>query len=347
MPDITITQLASNLNNTRILWDADRKRANMLAKPTPLLDNCRSMSKRGENGGALFITPLDFYNHSTPTRLTGAGFNLIDYDFTAVGYPAQQEWADVVQPIGYSLHEQRINTGAAKVVDDIQQRTDAVKNHMERSLQRALLIQDNAAYVDITPINGDDYSDGAIEALAVGSQNNTLLGISKSTFSDRPGWQNQYATASAAFATYGVQKMVYLQQRCRLRGNAQNTINPPKHIWYVSTDLVLNLKKEVTPLERFAQKDARDLGTMMEVFGNIPLVEIEDDMPTTGPWSALLLDHDKFQYVINGGRDLVQDEWNTMAAARQEAMVSLVGWMGNTSWKYLGTTGLLINANTY
>ena len=226
MPNITITALADNVNSTRFEWDTERAKTDMQAKPVPLLDNLRKLSKKPHDGGHLVIEPHDFYNHSVPSRFDGAGFNLIDYTFNTVGYPARWEWADFCQPIGYSGHEKRQNAGAAMMIDIIKQRQMNVQRHHDRLIQRSFLIQDTAALTDVLPINGQDYSDGAIEAAAVGAQVNTYLNISKSVFASRPGWQNQYATASGSFSTEGVTKARAMMNAGERLGNAQNTKAP-------------------------------------------------------------------------------------------------------------------------
>lgn len=348
---ISITALADSVNNTRFVWDAEQSKVDMLAVPTPLLDNLRSKSKKAHDGGELIIVPHEFYTHSLPTRLTGAGFNLLDFTFNTLGYPARFEWAHIVQPIGYSNREQLLNSGASQVIDIIKQRTMNVKRHHARMLQRSFLIQDNPAFTDILPINGDDYADGAIEAATPGSgsQNNTYLNISKSLFADRPHWQNQYGTGSASYSTYGVPKKRAMQAAVGRLGSAQDTMPAAQHMWYWSPNCYDNYDKEALVYKRFVNaNDGVDIvGGEHEMFGKTPIVQIKDDMPTTGPWSALLLDHAAIQYHVNKGLDTTQDDWTSLMAARQMAMVSLVQTMVQLSFGYLGTSGIVINIDTY
>lgn len=351
MSNITITALADSVNNTRFLWDDEQSKADMLAKPVPLLDNMRSMSKKAHNGGELIIEPHEFYTHSSPSRFTGAGFDLIDYTFSTVGYPARFEWADFVQPIGYSGHEKRLNSGESVIIDIIKQRTMNVKRHHDRMKQRSLLIQDVGAMTDLIPINGDDYADGALEAATPGSgsQNNTYLNISKSTFASRPGWQNQYATASSSFSTNGVNKLRAVVNAAKRLGSSQDTRPAPRWVYYWSPNCYDNYDKEALVYKRFvnANKGVDLMGGDHEVFGEVPIVQIRDDMPTTGEWSAFLIDHACWRWHVNEGLDTTQGDWYPMAAAQQDAMVSLVHSMVQLSCGYLGTSGIVIAADTY
>lgn len=349
MPLITISALADSVNNTRLEWDKEQSKLDMLAKPTPLLDNLRSMSKKAHNGGELIIEPHEFYTHSEPSRFTGAGYDVLDFTFNTIGYPARWEWADFVQPIGYSGHEKRINTGAAMILDIIKQRTMNVKRHHDRLKQRNFLIQDTAALQDLLPINGQDYSDGALEAASPGAQSNTYLNISKATFADRPHWQNQYATAQGQFSVYGVNSLRGMISAARRLGNAQGTMTPPKWVLYWSPDFYDNYDKETLLYKRFVNTNGGvDLvGGEHEVFGDIPIVQLRDDMPTTGPTSAILLDHAAVKYHVNEGLDTSQGDWYPMMAARQDAMVSLVHSMIQLSFGSLGTSGWLVNGDTY
>lgn len=350
MSSITITALADSVNNTRFLWDDEQAKVDMLARPTPLLDNLRAKSKKAHNGGELIIEPHEFYTHSTPTRFTGAGFDVIDYTFTTIGYPARYEWADFVQPIGYSGHEKRLNSGEAQIIDIIKQRTMNVKRHHDRMKQRSMLIQDVGAMTDIIPINGDDYSDGAIEAATAGSgsQNNTYLNISKSTFASRPGWQNQYQTLSGAFST-NFHKLRVLHNQAKRLGNSQGTRGAPQWVYYWSPDCYDNYDKFAITYKRFVNPSGNTdiVAGEQEMFSSVPIVQMPTDMPTTGPWSALLLDHACIRYHVNQGLDTTQGDWHPMAAAQQDAMVSLVHSMVQLSFGYLGTSGIAINGDAY
>lgn len=351
MSILTLSVLADSINNTRFVWDKEQAAADMLAQPTPLLDNMRSMSKKPQDGGELIIEPHEFFEHSRPSRLTGAGFDLIDVNVNTVGYPARWEWADFVQPIGYSGHEKRLNSGGAAVIDIIKQRTANVRRHHDRLKQRAMLIQDTAALTDIIPINGDDYSDGAIEAATPGSgsQNNTYLNISKATFANRPGWQNQYGTGSNSFSVYGVPKLRNLVSSAKRLGDSQGTRGAPKWVFYWSPDCYDNYDKETLLYKRFVNaKGGVDLmGGDQEMFGEVPIKQLRTDMPTTGPWSALLLDHAAFKYHVNQGLDTSQGDWQSMLAAQQDAMISLIHSMIQVSAGYLGTSGVVTAIDTY
>jgi hypothetical protein len=346
---ITITALADNVNDTQFQWDAERATIDMAAKPTPLLDNLRSMSKKPHDGGELIIEPHEFGTHSVPSRFDGAGFNLIDYSFQTLGNPARWEWADFCQPIGYSGHEKRLNSGSAMIIDKVKSRQLNVQRHHDRLIQRSFLIQDAPALSDILPINGVDYADGALEAAAVGAQTNTYLNLSKSVFAAFAGWQNQYATANGSFSTEGVTKLRAMMNAAKRLGSAQNTKAPPKFKLYVSDDFYDNYDRETLLVKRWVNSSgpADLVGGDQEKFGTADLHQINDDMPTTGPWSALLLDHAMVDYHVNQGLDAKMGQWHPMAAAHQDAMVALLHTMIQLSFGYLGTSGILTNADTY
>jgi hypothetical protein len=346
MPAFSLSTTADLINFTRPTWEKDV--TDMISVGTPLLSNLMKMSKVTKDGGLNLIQPGEFFEHSQPSRLTD-GYDLIDYTFQGTGLPLVAEWADVVQAMGISGNELRKNAGQAKIADMAKSREMNTKRSFERSMQTGILRGTSPAFTDIVPLDGDGNTDGTIQGLAVGSQNNTYYGLAaKTPYVSLPGMQNQYATAGGSFATAGLRGLYGLLARARaIREGGGVDLPEPKHQWYFSPACYELYKASLTSLERFASADKLDGGRIAETYQGVGINIIRGALGASGlptNWSALLIDHAAVDFICHAQRDNVQGEWKSMEAAQMDAIVAHRGWMGQLFVKYLGTHGVLINA---
>ena len=117
-----------------------------------------------------------------------AGNTLSYADFT---------WGSSVQPIIISKLDLMQNAGDAQIIDLAGTRHESILQAMMRNLNKQILVGSVDKWTKFGTLNGTATSGvagGFLENANPGSQTHVVGGLSKATYSNVPGWQNQYST---------------------------------------------------------------------------------------------------------------------------------------------------------
>lgn len=341
MPTTSITFNNEFLTSTLMARLRDVK--GMLDRPAKFVDDLESLGSVDEEGGERMLIPFSFNRHSRTTQLS-TGYEPIDLSVNPILTPGYEGWFDAIRPIVISGHEQRINRGKYAVVQILDARTKDVMNGLRLEFQQALLQGGVAAMSDLVPINGVDVSNGFFEAVAYGSQTNVVHNTSKATYATAVGWQNQSGDLANSFSSNGLIKAYDMQTRIMSISESQ------KHRWYASINATNFLKRALQSNERYLSERDLDGGKRVMVFGDVPIVTVQD-LPNAGtgttakPFSMMLVDWNEIKFVRQSGFYMKpapfegQPGYNTKAA-----YVQLMGQLRAT---YLATSGLLYSGEVW
>jgi hypothetical protein len=243
------------------------------------------------DGGERVIIPFDVQEHSVTTQMT-TGYEAVDMDVQTVLKPGTDTWFFAVSPIVFSWVDEAKNKGKAKHIDIIETRVKDTESRMRREFETQLLKGTQASMSDLNTLNGADNSGGFIEEDAIQSQGNTVHGLSKSTYSTLPGFQNQIASIANDFSAGGIAALQEMHIRVQ-----EITEDPTKLRGFASIAGAINYNTAVQANERYiTQRDAVRTGLMI----NGVEYQISSLMPDDGTqtinvnnkWSFLLLDMD-------------------------------------------------------
>ena len=342
------------LNNELLastLYVLNKEETDLLFETTPLFDHQKKAhggeGKPSYPGGSTIIEPLVVDEHSDATQLS-TGYEAINLSVREVLKPAQFDWFEAVVPIVISGSEERKNRGPQAVLQILEARHAAAMGGFRRNFCQQIIAGNVASMSNLNTLNGVDYtgaSGGFLEEDAVGSQANSVGGVSKSTYSSLVGWQNQRATASGSFNANGLAAFDDVNVEMR-----QYSPSGPPSVGLVSKSAFKNLKRALRAYERYVNEKTLDGGRMMLEWDGAPL-EVEVNMPNAGtntsanPISAyfLNLDHIKVAWHEQGFfevGDFREQSGYDVRAAHILVMCQLTA-------NHLGSSGIVYNADTF
>jgi hypothetical protein len=196
-PDILATTL-------RILRD---KEVDNTFRTTPILEAAERLGNiERVDGGSKVDAPVILTDHSTITQLS-TGYEAVNLSVKDPFRTASYEWCDFVAPIVMTKKEETSNKGERAIVRIYEGRMKQVMGMLRREVSKQLIAGTSTVLTDLQTLNGFSAVAGTgwFEGEAFGSQTNTVGGIGKGSFPT--SWQNQSATAGAAFATNGLRAM--------------------------------------------------------------------------------------------------------------------------------------------
>ena len=343
MPDVSFTFNAEQFTTTAYV--AAKEITDQLDFQLPLLARSEEIHGRGtpkEEGGTRIFIGLNFSEHSETTELT-TGYEPINLDITEVGTPGVDDWADSIRPVVISGHEQRINRGSNhKILDIVDERTKAMMAAYRRQYHARSWGKAGAkGLVDINTLYGDGFTDGFLESVSPPGQTNTVHGVSKATFSFSVGWQNQAVDAADSFSANGLLGLDEIMTEIM----TLKTVTTKMGCWYASRAGFRNLKRAVRSNERYVDQSTLDTGRLTLAYNGY-MVEVNRDMPTDPvEWSFVFLDHEMIYWLTNG-----PDYWRLGSFEVQsgfDVTAANCHLMGQWIAKYLGSSGVLINADTW
>ena len=142
-------------------------------------------------GGTRIVVPLGMGEHSSTTRLQ-TGFERINLSVSDVFVPAVYQFAHVVRPVAISSEEEFVNQGDSAVLSILESRVKMTANALKREFVEQIVAGSVVGWEDWNTLNGVDAATigqaGFLEENAVGSQGNTVGGVSKNTYSLKPVW---------------------------------------------------------------------------------------------------------------------------------------------------------------
>jgi len=316
-----------------------------LFQKVPFLDNCR---KHGgiefEDGGIKIQRPLALQLHSSITQLQ-TGYEPVNLAVSDVLEPAIYNWADFTAPIVITKKEELENQGEKAIVKIVEARMRSVMGMLRRELNKQILLGTSTVLSDVNTLNGD--VGGFLEAEAPGSQTNTVGGVSKATFQNTPGWQNQIADCGAAFGTSGILAM----QTASIKASSVAPMGEINTI-ILSEDGMANYRRSLFAQERFINEKTLDGGRMQVAFGGA-VVEADPQLNYTitagtfngKPLTGYMLNFDAIKMVFHRQGDFAVSPFEhisgtTARAAQLYVKCQLIA-------DHLGSNAIIVDGNSF
>jgi len=298
-------------------------------------------------GGTRIVQPLGFGEHSNTTRLQ-TGYERIDLSVSDVFQPAVYDFAHVVRPIAISAEEELTNQGDAAILSILENRVTSVASALKREYVKHMVQGGVSGWDDWNTLNGIDVTDGFLENAAAGggSQAASVGSVSKSTFSSKTGWNNQYFDGSDSFNSNGLAGLYDLLVEI----NAVSAEGNPNVI-LASRAGFKNLKRSLQASERYMDEKSLDGGRMSTTFQGVP-IDVEYYMPNAGGTSGTT---EASFYMLNmndiytlwdpkGYFDLSDFE---TVSGEYDVRAAKLRVRGQLIAKHLGSSGLAVNLYTF
>lgn len=322
-----------------------QKRRTAVDSPLPfckmLLENMEE-----EEGGERVLVPWNYQRHSNTTRVVN-GFEGVDLTARPTLTHAHDDWCYVVAPSLWSRYDEKINRGAHKKLDKIAARSDDTDQRLHRELELQVLQANQVPWADLNTINGFDSATGFLEAAAVGSQTNTVMNLSKGTYSALPGFQNKRGDIGASFSTVGLNTL-------RTAGIDVKFLNQDadaKPHSFVSLAAAAHYGRALQAQDLYT-KDFRD-GVMLDVTINGMAHALCDNLPAAGatttadPWSFLTLDAKAIRLIGQKGSVFEVMPWRDLGGSQMLVKASLEEFMGQLVVDYFGSSCVVFDGNTW
>lgn len=305
-----------------------------------------------DDGGEKGIISWKERRHSVTTQLT-TGFEPINLSAQPFGKPGTFDLFIAVRPMLIGLRDEIVNRGPQAYIDRAKERHDDTEKGLREEFEGQCLQGTQANMSDLNCLNGDDVADGFIEGVAVGSQNNVVHGLNKSTYSTLPGFQNQFYAAGGSFASGG---LLGINQLALYTGELDQMAD---QYGYCTKQFSEHYWRAVQPLERYttdAVEQGKSTGSRVEFTVHGVKTCIINSMPTAGTatgvssstqWSWLLLDHNAAKFRGRKKYVLAFSGWQSMQGAGTMAKVGYVTLAGQNVIDYWGTSGVLVGANAW
>jgi len=299
-------------------------------------------------GGTRIVIPLGFGEHSKTTRMQ-TGYERIDLSVEDVFVPAVYDWAHVVRPIAISSEEELVNQGDAAILSILESRVKMTANALKREYVKQMVQGSVAGWDDWGSLNGVDSTSGFLEQDAVTSQTNSVGGVSKSTYSDKTGWQNQVYDGAGSFNSNGLAGLYDMIVEI-------NSVSPSGNpsVILASRSGFKNLKRALSASERYIDTAKLDGGRVSQTWDGVP-IDVEYYMPDGGTTTGSAGDNEISFYMLNlndiytlwdpkgffdlGDFETVSGEYDVRAAKLR--------CRGQLVAKHLGSSGLAIGLDTF
>jgi len=271
MPAISNDILSSTL---RILLS---EAVDNLYRSTPLLDQIRADGGLELfDGGSQLDVPLILAEHSSITQMS-SGYEPINLAVQDALRQGQFGWCDFIAPIVITQREELSNKGDRAVLSIAEARMKSVMGTLRREWERQAVAGTSAILTDMLTLNGGASGTGFIEGLAVGTQNNTVGGLAKATFSDL---NNQFVDAGGALS---IPTMSNLMINCQIKtpdGTAPNLILASPLFYQTYKGLLF-------ANERYVDESTLDGGRLALSF-NTAKMYVDSFLPATSDAAAVL-----------------------------------------------------------
>ena len=314
------------------------------------LEKVHGRGAPSEDGGTRYVQPLGFYEHSTATRMQ-SGYELLNMTVSDVHVPAVFTPAHTLQPIIISRDEEIKNKGQSAVLKILENRQKQVMNAMYRNWQRRILTGETVVgYEDWSHLNGILNTGGILEEDAIGSQGNSVGGVSKGAYSAIPGWQNQRVDLNNSFNSTGLAGMDHL----RVRTSAQAPGGGDDMFMFISLQGYENLKRSLRTYERYViekTSDGPDGGKLSSFWDGIPM-EMESFMPTdtsvhtTAVITAYFMDLGSIHPVWDSEGFFAAEPFETVSG-QSDTRASKVRLYGQLCAKHLASSGIAYDGETF
>lgn len=242
----------------RILLDEE---VDNLFRAVPLLER---MKQKGGietyQGGQKLDVPLILSEHSSITQMS-SGYEPVNLAVKDVLRNATFNWCDFIAPIVITQKEELSNRGDRAIVSIAEARMKATMGQLQREVEKQLVADDSTILTELNTLDGNSEATGFFESLAFGSQNNTVGGLSKSTFTD---FNNQYVTSGGTLALADMNELYIQTQLYNPMGKAVDLIVCSPGYYKAYKDLLQQN-------ERYVDEKVLDGGRMTLLFGGAQL----------------------------------------------------------------------------
>lgn len=295
--------------------------------------------------GPKIIIPFDSGEHSRTTVLS-SGYEPVAMNVDPIGDVGQDSPIDCIRPIVISGHEKRQNqSDRGKIIDILARRTKQMMFGFKREFHRRILGNSlTTPLTDLNTLNGIDESDGVFQNAAVGSQTNTIHGISRGgSYQSVPGMQHQYSTMSGSFSSNGlpgIANMLAAIEGIGGGGNVQIV---------ASVQFAENIRRSLSAREQYVngEKSGGEKPVLMYRGYKLRPTRDMNSSTTTGAHaiSAYVLDFDHIHL-------LVQEWFRPGAFVSQfpggyDTSAAPVHLMAQLVAKSFGTSGIIINGDAW
>lgn len=290
-----------------------------------------------EDGGTMIVRPLSLVEHSSITELP-TGYESVSLAVSDVLRPAEYAWEDFVAPIVISKKEELENSSEKAVVKIVEARMRSVMGMLRRELNKQILAGSSTVLTGMNTLNGN-VAGGFLEGTSVTNQTNTVGGISKTTYKDTTGWQNQYGTAGGAFrAGAGLNAMfqIYASANQRAPMGDISTI-------IASEASFRNYKRALQANERYIDQTVLDGGRMSLAFAG-SAIEQDIEMPVADH-SMYFLNFDAIKLITHKDADFTVSPFESVVGTTARA--AQLYWKGQLIADHLGSCGTLDNAEAW
>lgn len=242
--------------------------------------------------GLLYDAELNMFN-ATGITAFGSGYEAFDPTMIEGSRVAQYRpgLAGLLMKIG--AKEGLVYTSAGQMAPKVTKIQNACMGFLKRTFNTRVVAGIGSGFTDWYTFNGIDFNTGVFERSAVGSQSNSIGGLSKSTYSAVIGWQNVIVDMNNAFGA----NLTALYNAITQVKDHKSSLDDK--LWLFSKAAMNNLKRSVQANERYYTTEVMDAGMPVERYHNIKIYQ-ENFMPVstatggastnTYPISAYLLD---------------------------------------------------------
>jgi len=316
-----------------------------LFQKVAFLDNCKKMGGvEYEDGGIKIQRPLALAEHSTITQLQ-TGYEPVSLAVNDILEPAIYNWCDFTAPIVITKKEELENKGEKAIVKIVEARMRSVMGMLRRELNKQILIGTSTVLTDLNTLNGDQ--GGFFEAEAVGSQTNSVGGVSKTTYQSTAGWQNQLADCGGAFGTNGILAL----QEASIKAASVAPMGEINCV-ILSEEAMANYRRSLFQQERYINEKTLDGGRMVLAFGGA-VVEADPALSytiTSGtyagkPISGYMLNFDAIKMVFHREGDFAVSPFEhisgtTARSAQLYVKCQLIA-------DHLGSNAIIVDGNLF
>lgn len=320
-----------------------------LFQKVAFLDNAKRFNGiEYEDGGIKIQRPLSIAEHSQITNLP-TGYEAVNLAVKDVLQPAIYEWADFTAPIVITKKEELENKGEKAIVKIVEARMRSVMGMLRRELNKQLLRGNSTILTTVNTLNGDASANGFLEAESKANQNNTVGGISKTTYPVN-GWLNQVADIGGAFGTNGILGM----QQMAIQANTVTHMGEIQCV-LLSEAAMANYRRALFQQERYINEKTLDGGRMQLAFGG---AVVEQDLElgfnytsatfnggVPAPLSGYFLNFDGVKLCMHKDADFAVSPFEhisgtTARAAQLYVKMQLIA-------DHLGSCGVLFDGDTF
>ena len=221
----------------------------------------------------------------------------------------------------------------------------SVMGMLRRELNKQLLRGNSTVLTTVNTLNGD-VAGGFLEAETKANQNNTVGGISKTTYPVN-GWLNQVADIQGAFGTNGILGM----QQMAIQANTVTHMGEIQCV-LLSESAMANYRRALFAQERYINEKTLDGGRMQLAFGG---AVVEQDLELgfsynsadfgAAPLSGYFLNFDGVKLCMHKDADFAVSPFEhisgtTARAAQLYVKMQLIA-------DHLGSCGVLFDADAF